>query len=104
MAPPKVPTAELTSLEHPSEAEVLRTLKGRFNADEIYTSVNAMLLAVNPCQLLPQLYSEDTLSRYLGSEPELPPHIFRTAASVYRGVQMGRCQSVVISGESGAGK
>ena len=96
--------AELTDLSVPSEAAVLDVLRRRLLADLIYTSVNTMLLAVNPCQLLPDLYSSTTLARYLGSEPELPPHVFLTAARMHRGVLQGRCQSVVISGESGAGK
>ena len=98
------PSAELTLLNHPTEAAVMQVLKGRLMADLIYTSVNTMLLAINPCQILAKLYSTATLERYLGSEPDLPPHIFLTAARMYRGVLQGRCQSVVISGESGAGK
>jgi myosin-5 len=98
------PSAELTLLSHPTEAAVLQVLKGRLMADLIYTSVNTMRLAINPCQILAELYSTATLERYLGSEPDLPPHIFLTAARMYRGVLQGHCQSVVISGESGAGK
>ena len=43
-----------------------------------------------------------SLARYAESDP--PPHGFRTAAALHRGMTQGRSQSVGISGESGAGK
>ena len=96
--------SELTALDSPTEASVCEVLRARLLVGEIYTGVSAMLLAVNPCEWLPHLYSEAAIERYLGSEAEPPPHIFRTSANVYRGMRGGRSQAVVISGESGAGK
>ena len=96
--------SELTMLDHVSEESVCEVLKARLLAGEAYTSVASMLLAVNPCERWPEVYSEETLARHLGSEAEMPPHVFRTGASAYRGMLTGRNQSVVISGESGAGK
>ena len=96
--------AELVSLESPSESSVCDVLEARMRAGQIYTAMNAMLLAVNPFERLPAVYSDAVLTRYLEPDPSLPPHVFRTAAAVHRGAGQGRSQSVVISGESGAGK
>ena len=76
---------DLTALDDPSEASVCRVLRERLAVGEIYTGMNAMLLAVNPCERLPDVYSEATLQRHLGSEPDMPPHVFRTGAAVHRG-------------------
>ena len=46
------------------------------------------------------MYSPETLQTYLTSTDlnALPPHIYRTAAAIHRGVRQGACQSVIISG------
>ena len=102
--PEPAAVVDLTSLDAPSEDAICAVLKARLLTGQIYTGMSAMLLAVNPCEWLPGLYSDRTLQRYLGSESDPPPHVFRTAAALHRGMTQGRSQSVVISGESGAGK
>lgn len=96
--------SELTKLESASEESILEVLRARLMAGQIYSGVSAMLLAVNPCEWLPNVYSDAMVARYLESEANPPPHVFRTGATLYRGMLEGRSQSVVISGESGAGK
>jgi len=59
---------------------------------------------MNPYQMLP-LYDQSHLEAYNQYGVASPgPHVFGVAASTYRGLLDARSQSVIISGESGAGK
>ena len=51
--------SDLSLLRRLSEKEVLRVLKARLMADTIYTTVNAMLIAVNPCHAVDGMYGPD---------------------------------------------
>ena len=79
-------------------------LRGRFASKRIYTHVNNLLVAVNPYEELP-LYGIDVLHSYTQYGEKSPaPHVFGVGAATYRGLLDARSQSVIISGESGAGK
>ncbi|KAH8050437.1 hypothetical protein JL722_11407 [Aureococcus anophagefferens] len=88
-------------------------------ARRIYTAVGAVLCAVNPYKERPQLYDGAALERYRSAgeararDPAAPrpaPHCFAVADDAYRAATAPstrrgpRDQSVLISGESGAGK
>ena len=83
---------------------ILHVLRIRFKQDRIYTNISAILISVNPFKLLP-LYTPEMLDRYRNGPKDLPPHVFGTAHTAYESMMFkGKDQSVVISGESGAGK
>jgi len=83
---------------------VRTALRSRFEKSKIYTNINSLLVALNPYCPLP-LYSEEVLQSYAQYGSASPgPHVFGVAASAYRGLLDARSQSVIISGESGAGK
>ncbi|XP_075467388.1 unconventional myosin-Vb-like isoform X2 [Ascaphus truei] len=97
---------DLTALSYLHEAGVLHSLRVRFlQGNNIYTYCGIVLVAVNPYEQLP-IYGEDVIGAYIGkARGELDPHIFAVAEEAY--MQMGRDsqnQSIIISGESGAGK
>ena len=120
---------DLITLPHLHSASIISALTSRFSLDKIYTSTGPILLALNPFRPLPSLYSTTNRERYAaagllsaadvgGDEIEhLPPHPFMTADRAFRnmrrsmlrntrqgGPSVGKNQSILISGESGAGK
>jgi len=71
----------------------------------IYTYSGLFCIAINPYKRFP-IYTERTMEMYIGKRRnECPPHIFGVAEGSYQGMmQAGKNQSILITGESGAGK
>lgn len=96
---------DLTSLSHLNEASVLHTILNRYQQRTIYTYSGIVLIAVNPFFDL-NLYSPEIIQAYAGRRRgELEPHLFAVAEDAYRClIRDKRNQTIVVSGESGAGK
>ncbi|XP_046900977.1 unconventional myosin-Vb isoform X1 [Hypomesus transpacificus] len=97
---------DLTALSYLHEPAVLHNLKVRFlESNHIYTYCGIVLVAINPYEQL-QIYGEEVINAYSGQNMgDMDPHIFAVAEEAYK--QMGRDernQSIIVSGESGAGK
>lgn len=95
--------AELTHLNEPS---VIYNLFLRYNDDMIYTYSGLFLVAINPYKKLP-IYESAVLNKFHVEllDERLPPHIFAIAENTYRNlVANKKDQSILVTGESGAGK
>ncbi|TYI66436.1 hypothetical protein E1A91_D09G223900v1 [Gossypium mustelinum] len=97
---------DMTRLAYLHEPGVLQNLKCRYDINEIYTYTGNILIAVNPFRRLPHLYSSHMMEQYKGAAfGELSPHPFAVADASYRHmINEGISQSILVSGESGAGK
>ncbi|XP_076760746.1 dilute class unconventional myosin isoform X2 [Xylocopa sonorina] len=95
----------LTSLSFLHEPAVLYNLQIRFQRHYIYTYCGIVLVAFNPYNELP-IYGNDTIWAYRGQAMgDLEPHIFAVAEEAYTKLEReGHDQSIIVSGESGAGK
>jgi myosin-5 len=80
-----------------------------------YTRTGDIVIAVNPYQWLTYLYTEEQQLLYakklvwdnsdLDNRKVLEPHVYESSALAYRGLAVnGTSQSLLVSGESGAGK
>ncbi|CAK1548997.1 unnamed protein product [Leptosia nina] len=97
---------DLTSLSYLHEPAVLHNLKVRFcDRNAIYTYCGIVLVAINPYYDLP-IYGDETIMAYRGqSMGDLDPHIFAVSEEAYTKLERERRdQSIIVSGESGAGK
>lgn len=112
---------DVVVLSELNEDIIVRVLRLRYAERNIYTNAGNVLMAINPFDQVP-LYSDDILNMYrkafLPTLEKLAPHPWKTAAKAY--IQMFgdnrqtcallkptacamRPQSVLVSGESGAG-
>ncbi|XP_070827541.1 unconventional myosin-Va-like [Chaetodon trifascialis] len=97
---------DLTALSYLHEPAVLHNLKVRFmDSKLIYTYCGIVLVAINPYESLP-IYEADIISAYSGQNMgDMDPHIFAVAEEAYKQMARNeRNQSIIVSGESGAGK
>ncbi|KAK7249948.1 hypothetical protein SO694_00005561 [Aureococcus anophagefferens] len=104
-----VPVDDLMRVNNLSEAPLLDALARRHAADAIYTAVGPVLLSVNPYKAIPGLYelppAEDVAAALELPDDAGAPHVFDVARrALKRLLATGGGQSVVVSGESGAGK
>ncbi|XP_024022505.1 myosin-17 [Morus notabilis] len=97
---------DMTKLSYLHEPGVLENLATRYELNEIYTYTGNILIAVNPFQRLPHLYDIHMMEQYKGAPfGELSPHVFAVGDAAYRAmINEGKNNSILVSGESGAGK
>ncbi|XP_065271768.1 myosin heavy chain, skeletal muscle, adult isoform X2 [Emys orbicularis] len=106
MNPPKYDKIEdMAMMTHLHEPGVLYNLKERYAAWMIYTYSGLFCVTVNPYKWLP-VYNPEVVNAYRGKKrQEAPPHIFSISDNAYQFMLTDReNQSILITGESGAGK
>lgn len=97
------------------QAGLLYNLKERHRSGKPYTRTGDIIIAVNPFQWFKEIYTEKVRNRYarvlvwdnVDGDPRntVEPHVYETSALAYKGLAFdGNDQSILVSGESGAGK
>jgi len=95
----------MSGLTYLNDACVLWNSVVRYKNELIYTYSGLFCIAINPYKRFP-IYTQRTMEIYIGKRrSECPPHIFGVAEGSYQGMNNGgKNQSILITGESGAGK
>ena len=97
---------DMCTLNYLHEPSILDNLRRRHKSYAPYTYTGEICIAINPYQWL-NIYTTDLMDKYaINLRHELsPPHVYATSAAAYRGLRdYNRNQSILVSGESGAGK
>ena len=92
-------------LIHISESTILDNMKKRFADGKIYTYTANILIAVNPFKPL-SIYGPDHMPPYVNKPLGImEPHVYAMSEEAYKTMLKTKLsQSLVVSGESGAGK
>merc|ERR1712061_552040 len=104
--PPKFEKIEdMADLTYLNDASVFHNLDVRFKAKLIYTYSGLFCIVVNPYKRYP-IYTATCVKLYLGKRRnEVPPHLWAITETAYRNMLTNsKNQSMLITGESGAGK
>ncbi|KAL7498034.1 hypothetical protein ACHAWT_005989 [Skeletonema menzelii] len=118
-----MPPEDLVELTHLHEPAIVCALEARYKEDIIYTNTGSILLAVNPFKKIDGLYTLEMMERYWNhekggnAEAAPPPHAFAVAELAFSSMMHTleerdidvlsgppSNQSILVSGESGAGK
>jgi hypothetical protein len=97
---------DICTLLHLNEATILDNVCTRFAKQQVYTWTSTILIAMNPFEARPELYSDEVRQRYIkGPSSGTQPHVYAIVEAAYRGILLTkyRPQALVVSGESGAG-
>eukprot|EP01062_Namystynia_karyoxenos_P063598 TRINITY_DN563_c4_g1_i1.p1 TRINITY_DN563_c4_g1~~TRINITY_DN563_c4_g1_i1.p1 ORF type:complete len:1765 (+),score=590.00 TRINITY_DN563_c4_g1_i1:119-5413(+) len=103
---------DLLHMPYLHESVLLHHIRKRYWADRVYTNIGPIVLALNPYNFKIPHYMDDRMPAYIeegqgalhGGSQQMP-HSWCTAHDAYWSMRTdGKPQSVLISGESGAGK